>query len=146
MKKNNIVYVGFAADLVHHGHVNIIKVARLYGEVVVGLLTDRAILSYKRKPFMTYKQRKFVIENFKGVKKVIQQATHDYSSNLIKTKPQYVVHGDDWKKGPQKQIRKKVIKVLSEWNGELIEVPYTKGISTTKILSKLKKELTKRKV
>jgi phosphoenolpyruvate phosphomutase / 2-hydroxyethylphosphonate cytidylyltransferase len=144
MKKNNTVYVGFAADLVHHGHVNIIKVARLYGEVVVGLLTDRAILSYKRKPFMTYKQRKFVIENFKGVKKVIQQTTHDYSSNLIKTKPHYVVHGDDWKKGPQKQIRKKVIKVLSEWNGKLIEVPYTKGISTTKILSKLKKELTKR--
>ena len=71
IKEINKVYVGFAADLIHHGHVNIIKVARLYGEVVVGLLTDKAILSYKRKPFMTFKQRKFVVENFKGVTKVV---------------------------------------------------------------------------
>ena len=144
MKNKKIVYVGFAADIIHHGHVKIIKIARSYGDVIIGLLTDKAIKSYKRKPFMSFKQRLLVVENFKGVRKVIAQNTLDYSNNLRKIKPAYVVHGDDWKKGPQKEVRLAVIKLLSSWGGKLVEVPYTKGISTTKILEKIKKQMKKK--
>lgn len=144
MKNKKIVYVGFAADIIHHGHIKIIKIARKYGEVVIGLLTDKAIESYKRKPFMSFKQRFLVVENFKGVKKVIPQRTLDYSPNLKKIKPDYVVHGDDWKKGPQKKVRLAAIELLNSWGGKLIEVPYTKGISTTKILEKIKKQMNKK--
>lgn len=140
MKKKNVSYVGFAGDLIHYGHIKIINTASKYGSVVVGLLTDKAISSYKRKPLMNYKQRYAVISNIKDVELVIAQNTLDYSKNLKKIKPNYVVHGDDWKKGPQRKIREKIIKLLSSWNGKLIEVPYTKGISTTKILIHLRKE------
>ena len=96
MKK---VYVGMSADLVHPGHMNILKVAAELGEVTVGLLTDEAIASYKRLPYMKYEQRKAVIENIKGVAKVIPQATLDYRSNLEALKPDYVVHGVAWIEG-----------------------------------------------
>ena len=96
-----IVYVGMSADLVHPGHINIIKEATKLGEVTVGLLTDEAIASYKRLPFLTYEQRKTVIEQIKGVHTVVPQFTLDYSSNLREIKPDYVVHGDDWGSGVQ---------------------------------------------
>lgn len=136
MKKT--VYIGMSADLVHPGHLNIIKRARELGEVTVGLLTDKAIASYKRLPFMTFDQRKEVIENIKGVSKVIPQHTLDYVVNLQLLKPDYVIHGDDWKNGVQKQTRQKVIDALKDWNGELIEIPYTEGISSTQLNSAIK--------
>ena len=145
MKKKSISYVGFAGDLIHYGHIKIINTASKYGRVVVGLLTDKAISSYKRKPLMNYKQRYAVISNIKDVDLVIAQNTLDYSKNLKKIKPNYVVHGDDWKKGPHRKTREKIIKLLSSWNGKLIEVPYTKGISTTKILIHLREEALKNK-
>lgn len=135
MKK---VYVGMSADLVHPGHLNILKEAVKHGEVMVGLLTDSAIASYKRIPFMEFEQRKVVIENIKGVSQVVPQETLDYVPNLRKFKPDYVVHGDDWKEGVQSQTRAKVIATLAEWGGELIEVPYTKGISSTQLNKALK--------
>lgn len=135
MKK---VYVGMSADLVHPGHLNIINEAKKYGNVIIGLLTDEAIASYKRLPFLSYEQRKIVIENIKGVKNVIPQETLDYIPNLIKLKPDYVVHGDDWCTGIQKETRKRVIQALSEWGGKLIEVSYTKGISSTQLNNALK--------
>ena len=135
---NNIVYVGMCADLIHHGHLNIIKEAQKYGNVIVGLLTDKAISSYKRLPALSYEQRKIVIENIKGVDKVIPQNTLDYIPNLEKLKPSYVVHGDDWKEGVQKQVRKKVIDKLNEWGGKVIDIPYTKDISSTKLYNHLK--------
>ncbi len=135
MKK---VYVGMSADLVHPGHLNILKEAAKHGEVTVGLLTDAAIASYKRIPFMEFEQRKLVIENIKGVSQVVAQETLDYVPNLRKYKPDFVVHGDDWKEGIQKETRAKVIEALAEWGGELIEVPYTKGISSTKLNEALK--------
>ena len=135
MKK---VYVGMSADLVHPGHLNIIKEACKYGEVIVGLLTDEAIASYKRLPYMTYEQRKVVVENIKGVSQVVPQSTLDYSSNLFLLKPDFVVHGDDWKEGIQQKTRMKVIDVLSEWGGKLIEVPYTKGISSSQLNKSIK--------
>ncbi len=110
MKK---VYVGMSADLVHPGHLNILKEAAKHGEVVVGLLTDAAIASYKRIPYMEFEQRKIVIENIKGVSQVVPQETLDYVPNLRKYKPDYVVHGDDWKEGVQRQTRAKVIEALA---------------------------------
>jgi phosphoenolpyruvate phosphomutase / 2-hydroxyethylphosphonate cytidylyltransferase len=135
----SIVYVGMSADIIHNGHINIIKEAKKYGKVIVGLLTDNAIASYKRTPLMNYDQRKLIVENIVGVSEVIPQETLDYSPNLLKLKPKYVVHGDDWKDGVQKQTRQKVIDVLSEWDGRLIEVPYTKNISSTDLQNSLKK-------
>ena len=135
MKK---IYVGMSADLVHPGHMNILREASKYGKVTVGLLTDKAIASYKRLPSLTYEQRKEVIESIKYVNEVIPQTTLDYTDNLKKLKPNYVVHGDDWKYGVQKEVRQKVIDVLSNWDGKLIEIPYTKGISSTQLHNSLK--------
>jgi phosphoenolpyruvate phosphomutase len=134
----NIVYVGMSADLIHPGHLNIIKKASMLGEVIIGLLTDKAIAGYKRLPYLTYEQRKTIIENIKGVKEVIPQDSLDYVPNLKKIKPNYVVHGDDWKKGVQKETREKVINVLKEWGGKLVEVPYTKGISSSYLNARIR--------
>jgi len=135
MSEKKKVYVGMSADLVHPGHLNILKKAREIGEVevIVGLLTDEAIASYKRMPYMTFQQRKEVIESLRSVDRVIPQTTLDYVPNLEKIKPDYVVHGDDWREGIQSKTRKRVIEALSKWGGELVEVPYTKGISSTQL-------------
>ena len=89
------VYVGFAADILHEGHINILKVAKSYGHVTVGLLTDTAISQYKKLPHLTYNQRKVVLQNIKYVDQLVPQNTLDYSSNLNKLKPNFVIHGDD---------------------------------------------------
>ncbi|MCT7537893.1 phosphoenolpyruvate mutase [Aliarcobacter butzleri] len=132
------VYVGMSADLVHPGHINILKVASQFGDITVGLLTDKAIASYKRLPYMSYEQRKAVIENIKGVKEVIPQNTLDYRPNLELLKPDFVVHGDDWKEGVQAKTRQQVIDTLAKWGGELIEPSYTDGISSTALNKSLK--------
>jgi phosphoenolpyruvate phosphomutase / 2-hydroxyethylphosphonate cytidylyltransferase len=136
MKKK--VYVGMSADLIHPGHINLLNKASDYGEVTVGLLTDSAIASYKRVPFLSYNQREVVINNIKGVSKVIPQETLDYTENLKQIQPDYVIHGDDWKNGIQSSTRKKVIETLYEWGGELIEVPYTEGISSSSLNKAIK--------
>ena len=127
-----------SADLIHPGHLNIINNALKYGEVIVGLLTDKAIASYKRLPYLTYEQREIIVTSIKGVSKVVPQETLDYVPNLKKIKPDYVVHGDDWKSGVQKDIRQRIINVLKEWNGQLIEVPYTKGISSSYLNARIR--------
>ena len=124
-----------AADLIHHGHLNIINEARKLGSVTIGLLTDKAIAKYKRLPFLSYEQRKIIIGNIKGVDHVVPQETWDYAPNLIVLKPDYVVHGDDWKKGIQSKVREKVIDVLKQWGGELIEPEYTKNVSSSNIIN-----------
>ena len=137
MKGKKIVYVGMVGDFLHHGHINIIEEARKLGEVTIGLLTDEAVESYKRKPIFTFEQRKKIIENIKGVTSVIPQNSLDYIPNLKKIKPNYVVHGDDWKSGAQKDARKKIINYLKEIGGTLVEIPYTSGISSTSIIKRL---------
>jgi phosphoenolpyruvate phosphomutase len=132
------VYVGMSVDLIHHGHINIINEAAKYGDVTIGLLTDKAIASYKRLPYLDFENRKIIIENIKGVSHVIPQEELNYVPNLIKLKPDYVVHGDDWKTGIQKKTREQVIECLEKWGGQLIEIPYTKNISSTKLNEKLK--------
>lgn len=119
------------ADFINAGHINVLNKASSLGEVTVGLLTDEAMATYKRLPVMNYEKRKIVVNSLKGVKAVIPQTTLDYTENLLKLQPDYVVHGDDWKVGVQAQTRQKVISTLSAWGGQLIEVPYTKDISST---------------
>ena len=132
------VYVGLAADILHKGHMNILKLASKYGDVTVGLLTDKAISSYKNLPHLNFDQRKEVLKNIRYVKKVIAQDTLDYTKNLNKIKPHFVVHGDDWKKGVQKKTRSNVLKTLKKWSGKLIEPRYTKNISSSEIKKKIK--------
>jgi len=128
------VYIGMSADLIHPGHLNILKTGRELGDVTIGLLTDAAIASYKRLPHMNFDQRKAVVENLKGVTDVIPQETLDYAPNLRQLKPDYVVHGDDWKEGVQQETRQRVIDTLAEWGGELIEPSYTPGISSSMLI------------
>ncbi len=128
-----LVYIGMSADLVHPGHLNVIRKGRQLGRVIIGLLTDEAIATYKRVPYLTFEQRKVVVENITGVSEVIPQTTLDYTANLLKLKPDYVVHGDDWVSGVQQSTRQKVIETLKVWGGELVEVPYTGGVSSSGI-------------
>ena len=114
------VYVAMSADLIHPGHLNIISEARKHGRVIVGLLTDQAIASYKRLPFLSYEQRKIIVENIKGVSEVVPQETLDYVPNLRRIRPDIVVHGDDWRTSVQKETRERVLQTINEWNGELI--------------------------
>ena len=140
------IYIGMSADLLHPGHLNIIHQARKIldenggGKIIIGLLTDKAIASYKRLPYMSYEQRKVVVENVKGVSEVIKQETLDYVPNLLKIKPDYVLHGDDWKTGVQAKTRQRIIEVMKEWGGKVIDIPYTEGVSSTQ-LNKVLKEV-----
>ena len=138
MGNQKLVYIGMSADLIHQGHLNIIHEGLKLGQVIIGLLTDEAIASYKRLPLIAFNERKLIVENLKGVAKVIPQKTLDYIPNLKEVKPDFVVHGDDWKTGVQKEVRQRVIDTLAEWGGELIEPKYTEGISSTDLISAVK--------
>lgn len=130
-KQKKLVYVPMAVDTIHPGHLNIIKIASELGKVMVGLFTDEAIASYKRVPVMNYEQRKTVIENIKGVDVVVKQETRDYEPNLRQYKPDYMVHGTDWREGPLSAVREKAIQVMAEWGGSIVEPEYTKGVSSS---------------
>jgi phosphoenolpyruvate mutase len=136
MKK--VAYVSMSIDLVHPGHLRILERASKLGRVVVGLLTDAAVASYKRPPIMSYEQRREIICSIKWVDEVIPQDTLDYSINLEKLKPNFVVHGDDWREGVQRDVREGVIKTLAQWGGELIEYPYMHEISSKLISNSLR--------
>ena len=127
------VYVAMSADIIHPGHLNIIKEAAKLGEVTVGVLTDAAIASYKRLPHMNYEQRAAVVSQLKGVARVIPQEQLDYIPNLKKLKPDFVVHGTDWRSGVQAKTRQGVIDTLATWGGKLVEPQYTEGISSTQL-------------
>ncbi len=132
-REEKLVYVPMAADIIHPGHINIIKESAKLGRVMVGLFSDEAIETYKPKPYMNYEQRKIVIENIKGVDEVVRQEIKDYEPNLRKYKPDYMVHGTDWRNGPLSEVREKAIKVMKEWNGKIVEPEYTEGISSSAI-------------
>ena len=131
------VYLGMIGDIMHPGLINIINEGAKYGDVMIGLFTDKAIATHKRLPYLTYEQRKNVIENIKGVASIVPQDEWSYVPNLLKYKPDYIIHGDDWLYGPDKYIRDEVFKVMEKLGGEVIEIPYTKGISA----SALKEEI-----
>ena len=138
MDKKELVYVPMAVDILHPGHIKIIKEAAKYGKVIVGLFSDEAIKSYKRVPYMNYDLRKIIIENVKGVDEVICQEIKDYSPNLIKLKPKYMVHGTDWREGPLADVRQKAIDLMASWGGEVIEPEYTKGVSSSQLIKTIK--------
>lgn len=125
------VYLGMIGDIMHPGLINIITEGSKYGDVMIGLFTDRAIATHKRLPYLTYDQRKAVIEKIVGVKTIVPQEEWSYVENLKRYKPDYIIHGDDWLYGPDKYIRDEVFKVMEAQGGKVIEIPYTKGISAT---------------
>ena len=131
-------YVSTSSDFVHEGVLNIIKHAAELGDVVVGVLTDEVIASYKRTPLLDTAARKAVYASLKGVSRVVEQDSLSYAGVLRDLKPDYVVHGDDWREGVQSRVREEVIGVLAEWGGELVEVPYTKGVSATQLERELR--------
>lgn len=137
--KNKVVYLGMIADIMHPGLINIISEGAKYGDVMIGLYTDKAIATHKRLPYLTYEQRKNVVEHIQGVAQVVPQDDWSYVPNLRKYKPDYIIHGDDWVEGPDKYIREEVFKVMKEQGGEVIEIPYTKGISSTGLVDEFAK-------
>lgn len=136
-KKVKTVYLPMAVDLVHHGHINIINVGRKLGKVTVGLLTDAAIANYKRVPLSTYEERKKIIESIVGVDRVVPQTTDDYVPIIRKLKPDYFVHGDDWKNGVQAEKRLRVIAEMKKWGGQVVEPAYTTGTSSTRLIENI---------
>lgn len=126
-----IVYLGMIGDIMHPGLINIINEGAKYGDVMIGLYTDKAIATHKRLPYLTYEQRKNVIENIKGVSSIVPQDEWSYVPNLMKYKPDFIIHGDDWVYGPDKYLRDEVFKTMEKLGGEVIEIPYTKGISAS---------------
>lgn len=102
------------ADILHPGLINIINEGSKYGDVIIGLLTDKAVSERKRLPYLTYEQRKSVVENIKNVSQVIPQEDWSYIPNLIRIKPDYIIHGDDWKTGMDKELREQVIITMKE--------------------------------
>ena len=135
MKK--IVYLGMIGDIMHPGLINIINQGAKYGDVMIGLFTDKAIATHKRLPYLSYEQRKNVIENIKGVSSIVPQDEWSYVPNLLKYKPDYIIHGDDWQQGPDKYIRDDVFKTMEKLGGEVIEIPYTKGITSSGLAEEL---------
>jgi phosphoenolpyruvate phosphomutase len=127
---NRVVYLGMRGDIIHPGIINIIDEGAKRGSLLVGLLTDQAIANHKRLPYLTYEQRKFVVERIKGVERVVPQEEWSYVPNLRKYAPDVIIHGDDWRTGPLQKEREDVFSVMSELGGEVVEIPYTRGVNS----------------
>lgn len=123
--QNPTVYMCFSTDIIHSGHIDIIKNAAELGDLTIGVLSDEAVASFKRFPLIPFSERKTIFENIIGVKNVIEQKTLSYTDVLRELKPTIVVHGDDWRTGFQKPIRDEVVSVLAEYGGRLVEYPYS---------------------
>ena len=132
MKKKKLVYVGLAADILNEGHINLLKKARSFGEVMVGLFTDKAISQYKNLPSLSYEKRYKVLSSIKYIDKIVEQDEDDYVNNLLKYKPDYVVHGSNWKQKNSDRKKRKISNTLSKWKGKLIEIKYTKSADNKK--------------
>ena len=132
------VYLGMIGDIMHPGLINIIEQGAKYGELIIGLFTDKAIATNKRLPYLTYEQRKRVVENIKGVSRIVPQDEWSYIPNLLKYKPDYIIHGDDWKEGSEARLRSEVIETMKQIGGELIEIPYTQGINSSELDKEIK--------
>lgn len=123
--ESRTVYMCFSTDIIHGGHIAIIKKAQRLGRLIVGVLSDEAVSSYKRLPLVPAAERKRLFENIAGVWKVVDQNTLSYRENLEALRPAYVVHGDDWRQGFQKPIRDEVVSILTSYGGKLVEFPYS---------------------
>lgn len=136
------VYTCFCTDAIHGGHLNIIEQARKYGRVVVGALSDAALIKYNRFPTISLEERIKLYEGLEGVDDVIVQDSIMYDEVIGKIRPDYVVHGDNWKEGPESVIRENVLNCLASYGGELIEVGYTYNPQVKKIDIQLKEKLS----
>src|SRR5574344_2836043 len=135
MKK---VYLGMIGDIMHPGLIHIIEEGTKYGEVIVGLFTDKASATHSRLRYMNYEQRKLVVQSIKGVSEVFPQDEWSYVPNLLKYRPDYIIHGDDWKEGSELELRKATFEAMKEIGGEVIEIPYTKGITSSSLEEEIK--------
>ena len=134
-------YVGICGDLFHAGHLNILQTAKMHCRIVVaGVLTDEAIITYKRKPVMPFEERKRIIENMECVDLVVSQCSLSYKDNLLKLKPDFLFHGKDWREGVQKKTREESIAILEGIGGRVVEIDCYEGVSTTQVIAKLAKE------
>ena len=123
--ENRTVYLSFSTDVLHSGHIAIIKKAAKLGKVIIGVLSDEAVMCYKRFPLLPLSERKILFENISSVYKVVEQNSLSYKENLLKYHPDIVVHGDDWREGIQKTVRDEVVDVLASYGGKLVEFPYS---------------------
>ena len=135
MKKK--VYIAMATDFVNSAHLNIIEEGAKLGDVIIGVLADAAVATYKRVPLLSYETRSKIFASMKNVSEVVCQDTLEYDKVLREIKPDYVMHGDDWQSGIQSKVRENVIEVLKEWGGELIEIPYNRDLSSEDIEKQL---------
>lgn len=125
--ENRTVYMCFSSDILHSGHIAIIQKASLLGKLTIGVLSDEAVISYKRFPLLPFSERVSMFRNIVGVHQVVEQKTLSYKENLEKLRPTYVVHGDDWCSGYQRPIRDEVTSVLATYGGQLVEYPYAQN-------------------
>ncbi len=140
--ESRTVYMSFSTDMIHGGHIAIIKKAKRLGKLIIGVLTDEAISTYKRYPMLPENERKLMFQNISGVHKVVYQKTLSYKENLEKYKPDIVVHGDDWKNGVQKPVRDEVIEILNSYGGKLVEFPYSDSPSYRELDARVRAELS----
>ena len=135
------VYMCFSTDILHSGHISIIKKAQKYGKLIIGVLSDEAVASYKRFPLVPFSERRAMFENIAGVHKVVEQRRLSYKENLERYQPTFVVHGDDWQSGVQKPIRDEVVSVLATYGGRLVEFPYSKDQKYKQLEDRITAEL-----
>ena len=136
------VYTCFCTDVIHDGHLNIIKEAKKFGSVTIGALSDKALIRYNKFPTISLEERIKLYESLEGVDRVVVQNSMMYDDVIPELKPDYVVHGDNWANGPESAIRANVIKLLEQYGGELAEVPYTYNENVKKIDQRLKEKLS----
>ena len=125
MSEKKTVFMSIGADVIHGGHMEIIHQAAGLGELTVGVLTDEVVASYKRRPLLTCEERMKIVSGLKGVAQVVQQDEIGYAAPLRALRPDYVVHGDDWREGFQKPVREECLALLAEYGGQLVEFPYS---------------------
>ena len=135
------VYTCFCTDVIHDGHLNIINEAKKYGKVVVGALSDKALIRYNKFPTISLEERVRLYRSIEGVDSVVVQNDMLYEDVIPQLKPDYVVHGDNWSLGPESAIRNRVKELLAEYGGKLIEVAYTYNENVKKIDQRLKEKL-----
>lgn len=140
--ESRTVYMCFSTDMIHSGHIAIIKKAQHLGKLMIGVLSDEVVASYKRFPLLPFEERKSMFENITGVYKVVEQNTLSYKRNLETYHPTYVVHGDDWGTGVQKPIRDEVVSVLASYGGRLVEYPYSKDEKYAALEKRARAELS----
>lgn len=140
--ENRTVYMCFSTDMIHSGHIAIINKAKKLGKLIIGVLSDEAVIGYKRFPLLPFEERKSIFENIAGVYRVVEQPALSYRENLEKYHPDYVVHGDDWTSGIQKPIRDEVVSVLASYGGRLVEYPYSKDEKYSELDKRARAELS----